>query len=247
MSVEPVCFGKRELFGLYRPPQTSVTGRRHLLVICNSAFHEYFKTQFVARQLSKELTNIGYDVLRFDYSGQGNSGGDLQSLNWPADIEAAIDEGVAISGAMNTSLIGFRVGALLATNIGIRLHSLAMWDPVVSGKNYVNELRHVQNRLVRAHNYLDEQGRSEIDANELVGYRVGQGMLDDFEKLQTDWEKVNVERICTISSSVDRESDHDDVSAPAVVSEPFHCQWGLPSSRLLFAHGVVKRFVEFFE
>ena len=140
MSVEPIYFGDRELFGIYRPPVPGVPARRHLVVICNAAFHEYFKIQFVARQLSKELAGIGFDVLRFDYGGQGNSGSDLAEFTWQEDLDAALAEGVAISGARHTSLIGIRVGALLATNCDTPLHSLALWDPVTDGRSYVEQL-----------------------------------------------------------------------------------------------------------
>ena len=60
------------------------------------------------------------------------------------DIETAIEELRDTSGATRVSLVGLRLGATLATHVAARkkkvVEALALWDPVVSGPEYLDEL-----------------------------------------------------------------------------------------------------------
>ena len=241
MSVEPLYFGGRELFGLYRPASPGVPARRHLVVICNAALHEYFKIQHVARQLGTELADAGFDVLRFDFSGQGNSGGDLSQFHWPDDLRLAVQEGTQISGAVQTSIVGFRAGALVAAAAGLSPRNFIAWDPVVDGAAYMEQLRGVQASLVRAHVHLPASAGESIEADEILGYRLGDEFVSTMESLRLDWERVDAERRCVVLS----ESGEDTQAAGVEVARvPFICHWNLPSSRLLFAHDVVAKLKE---
>ena len=67
------------------------------------------------------LAASGWDTLRFDYYGTGDSAGDLIEANlggWEKDIEWAIEEARATSGANRVALIGLRLGANLAASAG---------------------------------------------------------------------------------------------------------------------------------
>ncbi len=244
MSVEPFYFGERELLGLYRPASPAVPARRHLVVICNALLHEYFKIQHVARQLSSELADEGFDVLRFDFSGQGNSGGDLTKFNWLDDLHLAVHEGTKVSGAIQTSIVGFRAGALVAAAAGLHHRAFVAWDPVVDGAAYMKQLRGVHDALLKAHVNLPDSEHGSVGKDEVLGYRLGDEFVSTLQDMRLDWNGVDADRRCVVLS----EMAEDASDAPAdveVAHEPFICHWDLPSSRLLYAHDVVAKLKDY--
>jgi pimeloyl-ACP methyl ester carboxylesterase len=93
----------------------------------------------------------GYDVLRFDYRGTGDSSGEPEEFSandWIDDIGTAADELRETANVSNVSLIGLRLGALLAAAACSKfpgIDQLVLWDPVLSGAEYDAEL--VKNSL----------------------------------------------------------------------------------------------------
>jgi pimeloyl-ACP methyl ester carboxylesterase len=85
-------------------------------------------------------------VLRFDYSGTGDSWGDLSDASidqWVADVGAAVRE-MEMSGATEISLVGLRLGATLAALSACEQQSVrkvVLWEPVLDGARYVATLR----------------------------------------------------------------------------------------------------------
>lgn len=69
---------------------------------------------------------------------------DVNLHGWEEDIETAIEELQDTSGATRVVLVGLRLGATLATHVAARkkkvVEALALWDPVVSGPEYLDEL-----------------------------------------------------------------------------------------------------------
>jgi pimeloyl-ACP methyl ester carboxylesterase len=99
------------------------------------------------RRLATLLAAAGCHVLRFDYFGTGDSMGQSREVSLRGceeDIETAIEELQDTSGATRVTLVGLRLGATLATHVAARKNkavaALALWDPVVSGPEYLEEL-----------------------------------------------------------------------------------------------------------
>jgi pimeloyl-ACP methyl ester carboxylesterase len=92
------------------------------------------------------MSAAGHHVLRFDYFGVGESAGaseegDLEG--WRDDIETAVEELKSMAGTPRVSLVGLRLGGTLAAEVATRrgdIEALALWDPVVSGRGYLDEL-----------------------------------------------------------------------------------------------------------
>ena len=114
------------------------------------------------RQLSILLARAGYHVLRFDYFGTGDSSGRSDEANttqWIEDIKAAIDELKDMSAVNQIALIGTRLGAPLAVEAAAGrndIAALALWDPVVSGAVYADELINGRRLDTRGCDSLDE-------------------------------------------------------------------------------------------
>lgn len=62
---------------------------------------------------------------------------------WLEDVEAALALGERLTGGGAGSLVGLRLGALLAGVTAARrdVHSLVAWAPILSGKRFVREVR----------------------------------------------------------------------------------------------------------
>jgi pimeloyl-ACP methyl ester carboxylesterase len=99
------------------------------------------------RFLAGRLAASGLDVLRFDYFGAGDSGGettDATLSGWRRDIATAMDELLDMSQAQSAALVGLRLGATLAAQTAPGLPSsirqIVLWDPIRSGSDYFAEL-----------------------------------------------------------------------------------------------------------
>ena len=132
------------LFGAYHPPKLS--NRREGIVLCSPFGQENMRAHRSLRRLAINLSNLGYSVLRFDYRGTGDSAGTLAEVtaeDWQQDIRIAVQELIDIAAVPKVSLLGLRIGALLAAQIAANhqnISRLVMWDPVVSGQAYIDEL-----------------------------------------------------------------------------------------------------------
>jgi pimeloyl-ACP methyl ester carboxylesterase len=144
----PLFFGssQRRLYGAYDPPQGARAGARGV-VLCYPWGQEYLRAHRSVRRLANMLAAVGCHVLRFDYFGTGDSMGTAHEVTrrgWEQDIETAIEELQDTSGATQVSLVGLRLGATLAAHVAVRkkklVHTLVLWDPVVSGPEYLEEL-----------------------------------------------------------------------------------------------------------
>jgi pimeloyl-ACP methyl ester carboxylesterase len=143
----PVHFGRSErlLFGIYTPAVEPRTRRG--VVICNPWGMEALRAHRSLRQLSETMARSGLDVLRFDYSGAGDSFGDISSArleDWIEDAELALDELGALAAVRQTAIMGLRLGSYVAAVAASRqpamVDKVLMWEPVFRGAEHLDEL-----------------------------------------------------------------------------------------------------------
>jgi alpha-beta hydrolase superfamily lysophospholipase len=149
---EPLYFpsGDYKLFGwLHRPAaeQTADVG----LVICKPFGYESICAHRSVRAFAEAAAALGVPALRFDYVGTGDSE-DVgpatdQLVTWTRDVLAAVSELQRCTGVERVCLLGFRLGALLATLAAAQCETvtaLVVIAPVISGRRYLRELRMIQ-------------------------------------------------------------------------------------------------------
>ena len=156
------------------------------MVLCHPLGSEYIRCHRTYRQLAFGLCNAGFHVLRFDLRGCGDSSGDEEQggvCQWIDDISMAVREMGARCGSSAVCLVGLRFGgtlALLAAMEQGHIDRLVLWDPIVSGKAYLEELISLHRKMLSGLNLeLDPHQRPK----ELLGFSFSDTMLMDLESL----------------------------------------------------------------
>ncbi len=146
--MNPLYLGTRErrLFGIYEPP-VGKAGRARAAVLCYPWGSEYVYAHRSMRQLAAKLSQAGYHTLRFDFFGSGDSWGDPLDADlsgWESDTESAVEGLKDIAGTSQVTLVGLRIGGTVAAKAAVRLadeiDALVMWDPIVSGAEYLRSM-----------------------------------------------------------------------------------------------------------
>jgi pimeloyl-ACP methyl ester carboxylesterase len=188
--MEPFFFGlpEKPLFGVYHPPQCDSV-RDCGIVLCYPIGHEYLHIHRAYRQLAIHLSNAGFHVLRFDFYGCGDSSGDegvaglYQCLS---DISVAIDEIRSRCGFVRFCLAGYRLGGTLAVMAGAErggIEGLVLWDGIVSGKGYIEELTILHRRFLRDYFPKPQRLPKHERLTELKGFPLTDCMYTDLEKM----------------------------------------------------------------
>lgn len=146
----PFFFGRNgELFGLFHPAD----GRaRRAALLCPPLGQDYIRCHRIYRQLAHALAAEGFAVLRFDYFGTGDSAGGSDEVDWErcvADTITAAAELRVRSGVKAVAAFGARLGGslALASAPDAWFTQVVVWDPVIDGEAYVNELDALQAAL----------------------------------------------------------------------------------------------------
>jgi pimeloyl-ACP methyl ester carboxylesterase len=145
VTATPLWFGPddRPLFGWAHVPES---GRASgAAVLCPPLARELTSAHYTYRLLAGALAEAGVLAIRFDYDGTGDSaGGDRDSGRvqaWLSSIAAAVTL-ARRCGAPSVSLVGMRMGALLAAVAAARddgVEDVVLWDPTPSGRAFVRE------------------------------------------------------------------------------------------------------------
>ncbi len=141
----------RRLFGLYHAP-SDAKPRPFGVLMAQPGPQEYQLSHRAFMTLSESLSRRGFHVLRFDWSGTGDSSGNAEDFSlddWQSDVSCAAKELRDVSGVDKIAAVGMRLGAtLLALESakGLAFAELVLWDAVVRGSSYLNELEVIQDR-----------------------------------------------------------------------------------------------------
>ncbi len=173
ISYQPYYFGpNQELFGIYQPPRGNVKAKGAVL-LCSPIYLESLNTHLTYRQLSARLSESGFHVFRFDYFASGDSLGEDQQADverWLQDISFAKKELIKRSGFNQISMVGFRFGATLASiGLGQGIDKLVLWEPVVNGHNYAEQLLFKYQDTLGELNYI-RKNKAKARKDEIIGF-----------------------------------------------------------------------------
>ena len=139
--------GIHRLFGWYHRPHPDRVAN-FAVVVCKPFGYEAICAHRSVRAFADAAASVGAPTLRFDYAGTGDSSEIDPQANqleiWIQDVLAAVSEVRRLAGVQRVYLLGFRLGALLATLAAARCSEVAgliLVAPILSGRRYVRELR----------------------------------------------------------------------------------------------------------
>jgi len=132
----------RLLYGVFSPAATP--RRRQGVLVLNPWGWEALRAHRTLATLAARLAGGGTDVLRFDYSCTGDSLGETPDASWADwidDAELALDELMAMSRVQRVSLVGLRLGGLVASALAARrpadVDRAVLWAPPADGTEAV--------------------------------------------------------------------------------------------------------------
>ena len=177
-GVRPLFFNgqPQQLFGVYYEPASRGPAGPPVL-ICPPVGHEYVRSYNAIRRLCRRLAQSGLPVFKFDYCGLGDSYGDgseATAAEWQANIRAAARELARLSGRSELTVVGVRLGGLLAAGTlleGLVARDLVLWDPVVNGADYLAELRRLHRLCVDDTLRFRRSQLHRMTDGEFVGFR----------------------------------------------------------------------------
>ena len=121
-----------------RPPRTEVC-----VLICTSILGDFATNYHRERLLARALAAQGIGVVRFHYSGEGNSQGDRANMTFTSlcdDSNAVLDHARSL-GFAHFAFLGTRLGAFVAaaTVASADLIPLALWEPPTDPLRFITE------------------------------------------------------------------------------------------------------------
>lgn len=190
----PFRFGPvgRRLYGVFHPGMGS---RRESLsvLMCNPLGQEAIRSHRLYRVLADRLAGHGIHVMRFDYRGTGEADGDDADGDldgWREDVVSAHAELARRAASRRMVWFGARLGATLAalaaSGDGPHPDEIVMWEPVLDGGRYWDDLRRGQ---------ADDSGgivfrtepSSTGEANfDVFGFAVNQRLAQQLRSLNVD-------------------------------------------------------------
>lgn len=192
---------RERLFGILHDPVDR--GTRTGFVLSHPFAEEKLWSHRVFVSLARALTAKGHPVMRFDYTGAGDSTGTTSATSFAthvADLAAAVDALAAQRPELERiGLIGLRVGATVAARLAesaqsdpaysrVRGSPLVLWDPVLDGSEYFQDLfRSDLSAQLASHGRVletrDAMRQRILDGGivNVDGYEIGRGLLESFD------------------------------------------------------------------
>ena len=168
---------KGRLFAMHRRPLNRLE-LGECFVLAPPFAEEMNRCRYMCTMISQQLAEQGHGFLSVDPYGTGDSEGNFVDADWDGwtrDIVAACEYAMEL-GYTRISLLGIRLGALLALNAAAdmaSLHRIVLWQPVISGKTSLTQFMRIR---IAASLERDEDG----------------GSVGDFEKSINEGKPVQV-------------------------------------------------------
>jgi len=186
--------------------------KEHAVLFAQSLDHEYVRGHRNLQQLALALSGRGFDVIRFDYLGTGDSDGLCEEVTVETmgrDLLNVRQHIIDHMDVRQVSLVGLRLGATLATHFRGDFQCMLLWDPVPSGKLYMALLDCFHNHALTS-GLKFNQLRSGIDENQRYGFRMNEAKRASFAELRIN---PSIQDCDVILSRGEDEAVIDDLSS----------------------------------
>jgi alpha/beta superfamily hydrolase len=197
------------LFGVLH---LAVPPARAAVLLCAPILHEYVRSHRLFALLAHELRERGYDVLRFDFSGSGDSEGDAEDFLMSqacADARLCADFLRRRNASLPLVALGIRAGAHAAAGL-LREQAadmLWLWQPVVNGAAYLERSR-TRDAVERSSpmRYPLPRLAAVGDPDSLMGYPIAAQLVDELEGLAWSDAGIDAARVTLLDAAIRDES-----------------------------------------
>jgi pimeloyl-ACP methyl ester carboxylesterase len=136
---------ERKLYSVYYEPRPSANNEK-AVILCYPIGQEYIRCHRMYSNLAGKLVQEGVHVVKFDYSGTGDSHGEFSAASideWVADIRHIAAELRAGTEARQLYIVGVRLGAYLALKYAEQepVDGMVLLSPVFDGEDFFTEIR----------------------------------------------------------------------------------------------------------
>jgi alpha-beta hydrolase superfamily lysophospholipase len=194
------------------------------IVVCQPFGYEAICAHRGTRAFAEAMAAAGMPALRFDYLGTGDSAEiDPQADQlqiWTQDVLAAVEELKLRTGVRQVCLLGFRLGAMLATLAASQSNSvsaLIVISPINSGRRYLRELRTLRMAASMGLDHSEPPAKKQ-EANaggmEVSGFSFSAATLAALAKV--DLSTVQSPPTLVIGSATTTPATSDQASSPAL-------------------------------
>ena len=246
----------RQLFGVLHEALGDVV-RDTGIVLCYPAPQEYRMVHWGYHNLATMLAEHGFPVLRFDYYATGDSSGDSRDGTldgWQDDVVSAVEHLRGAAGVRRIALVGKRLGAVLAlraTASGVTARDVVLWDPVIRGAPYLQQLDVAQRWVLEQQPYPIPSGPI---ADELFGYPFPdamRGAVQSIDMLTEAFGQLRRMHVVAPAPSalhrdfVDRANALGVTTTYEVVTDPVPYQNEVEPADTLVTHGAARSILSF--
>lgn len=222
---------ERQLLSVYHPSRGKKHDKVRAVLICAPVGQEYIRTHWSLRLLANQLARKGVHVLRFDYSGVGDSAGSIEQIasldQWTEDIEFAIEELKQITGAETVMLLGQRFGASLAARVAKSrpdVNSLVCLEPVLDGFIYLEQLRKMHSRMLDLWVCKMETPDDEF-YEEILGSQFRRTLLNEIESCFLDFATVRQPQLIVETVANEQQFSHPVPGLQKVIRDDRPSSW----------------------
>ena len=137
---EPVLFGAAQRYAMLYLPAGAPRAR---VLLVPPLFEEKRCAHRALTTCARALAQAGAAVLVPDLAGTGNSGGtpaEIRLQDWLDDLRDA-EAYLREHADAPSRLIALRAGVLPVLQAGLAMERVLLWQPVLSGKSYLRQLR----------------------------------------------------------------------------------------------------------
>jgi len=174
--------------------------------LCNPVGNEYYYSHQALRQLATRLARHGYQVLRFDYFGTGDSiGEEVEAAveRWMVDISEMIDEVKQLAHCEHVTVVGLRMGAALCWKVVQSRNDVkrvVLWEPVLDGKAQLEEWRCQQAAHDEAYGYPEL-----VEQTETLGISLPSSLIAEIESVRLSAIRPCDKDVLLVANSSDSE------------------------------------------
>jgi pimeloyl-ACP methyl ester carboxylesterase len=232
-------------------------GSQNSSVIICPPFGEERKCSYrLLWNLSNQLQERGFNVVRFDYAGTGESSGmhsDMQLNDWVCNIDDMYRFVKETYPSGSITAIGVRLGANLALRATVPFDNIILWEPLPLGERYADELfrrQKIKQALGDSASESESIKLKEDSLLDLDGFVVNNAFMNELHDVELVHDLVKC-KVVTVSilhitgarqfsgdwNAIDAHSrHHENINIELVREKPFWGKTDLHDSSLIFEH-----------